>query len=200
MGAFDGKGVMAQWHRHITGSLEEIPKIAKIPEPTFTFAHIICPHPPYVFKRDGSLNTSAKMADLGGFDNFNYWHLSDQFVDQLIHFNKLVEEMIEKLLETSSEPPIIIVQGDHGTSYLGEEGGGAKLSPSMPHSNERMSILFACYAPKKVTDSLYDSISPVNISRVVLNECFGAEYELLPDRNYWCHGRPMIDVTDRVKK
>ena len=63
-----------------------------------------------------------------------------------------------------------------------------------------MSILFACYAPQKVMDGLYDSISPVNIFRVVLNECFDAEYELLPDRNYWCHGRPMIDVTDKVNK
>ena len=68
---------------------------------------------------DGSLNTSAKMADLGGFDNFNYWHLSQEYVDQLIHFNKLIEEMVSKLLETSSEPPVIIVQGDHGTSILG---------------------------------------------------------------------------------
>jgi len=197
-GAFEGEGIMAQWHRHITESLEEIPKIAKIPEPTFTFAHVICPHPPYVFRRDGSLNTGAKMADLGGFDNFNYWHLTQQFVDQLIHFNKLVEEMLEKLLETSPEPPIIIVHGDHGTSYLGEEGGGDTLSPSTPHVNERMSILFACYAPQKVTNSLYDSITPVNIFRTVLNETFDAGYEMLPDRNYWCHGRPIIDVTDRV--
>ncbi|MFC2164288.1 hypothetical protein ACFLT2_04755 [Acidobacteriota bacterium] len=200
VGAFEGKGIMAQWHRHIEGSIAEIPQIAQNSESTFTFAHIICPHPPYVFKRDGSLNTSAKMADLGGFDYFNYWHLSDQFVDQLIHFNKLIEEMLEKLLETSPEPPIIIVQGDHGTSYLGEEGGGATLSPSVAHINERMSILLACYAPEKVIDSLYDSVSPVNIFRVVLNECFDAGYELLPDRNYWSHGRPMIDVTDRVIK
>jgi hypothetical protein len=199
VGAFEGKGIMVQWHRHITGSLDEIPKIATIPESTFTFAHVICPHPPYVFKRDGSLNTSAKMADLGGFDNFNYWHLSQQFVDQLIHFNKLVERMIANLLENSPEPPIIILQGDHGTSYLGGEGGDT-LSPSIPHINERMSILFGCYAPKEVTDNLYDSISPVNIFRVVLNESFNAGYELLPDRNYWCHGRPIVDVTDKVKK
>lgn len=200
VGAFEGKGIMDQWHRHITGSIAEIPKISKIAEPTFTFAHIICPHPPYVFERDGSLNTSAKMADLGGFDNFNYWHLKDQFVDQLIHFNKLVEAMITELLETSPEPPIIVVQGDHGTSFLGEEGGGDTLSPSIPHINERLSILLACFAPKKVSDSIYSTITPVNIFRVIMNECFDAGYELLPDRNYWCHGRPIIDVTDKVIK
>jgi hypothetical protein len=200
IGAFEEMGVMAQWHRHITGSLLEIPKIAKNPESTFTFAHIICPHPPYVFKRDGSLNTSSKMADLGGFDNFNYWHLSQQFVDQLIHFNGLVEKMIAELIQNSPEPPIIVLHGDHGTSYLGEEGGGDTLSPSIPHINERMSILFACYAPQKVTDGLYNSVSPVNIFRIVLNECFDADYDLLPDRNFWAHGRPIIDVTDKVER
>jgi len=198
VGAFEGKGVMAQWHRHITESLAEIPKIAENPEPTFTFAHIICPHPPYVFKQDGTLNTSAKMADLGGFDHFNYWQLTQQFVDQLIHFNGIVEAMIAELLQRSPEPPIIIVHGDHGTSFLGDKGGGDTLSPSIPHINERMSILLSCLAPQNVMDSLYDSVSPVNIFRILFNETFGAEYELLPDRNYWCHGRPIIDVTDKV--
>ena len=33
--------------------LDRLPAIAKIPEPTFTFAHIVCPHPPFVFGEAG---------------------------------------------------------------------------------------------------------------------------------------------------
>ena len=35
--------------------LDELPKLAAISEPTFTFAHIDIPHPPYVFSPDGYL-------------------------------------------------------------------------------------------------------------------------------------------------
>ena len=48
---------------------------------------------------------------------------------------------------------------------------------------------------------LYDSISPVNVFRVVLNHTFDARLPLLPDRHYRSRpGRPydFVDVTDRV--
>jgi hypothetical protein len=51
-------------------------------------------------------------------------------------------------------------------------------------------------------DSLYKSISPVNTFRVIFNEYFGGNYELLDDRSY-AHSVPRLyefhDVTDIVR-
>jgi hypothetical protein len=50
---------------------------------------------------------------------------------------------------------------------------------------------------------LYPSITLVNEFRVILNHYFGAEYELLPDRNWaWRTQQDiydLVDVSDRVR-
>src|SRR4030043_212244 len=37
--------------------LDQLPRIADIDGPTFTFAHVLIPHPPFVFGPDGELRT-----------------------------------------------------------------------------------------------------------------------------------------------
>jgi len=187
----------AQWYRHITESIDAIGKIAEMEEQTFTFAHIICPHPPYVFNRDGSLYTGSKMADMANFDNYNWWCETKLCVNQILHLNSLLEKMITRLLNKSSSPPIIIIHGDHGTYAL----SGKRWihdNPSTELINERMSILLAIFAPDSVQRSLYDSITPVNIFRTVFNEVFGAHFPLLPAKNFWSYKQPIEDVTDVV--
>jgi hypothetical protein len=49
--------------------------------------------------------------------------------------------------------------------------------------NNRNANLNAYYLPKGYKD-LYDSITPVNSFRIILNEYFGASYPLLPDITY----------------
>ena len=50
---------------------------------------------------------------------------------------------------------------------------------------ERMSILNAYYFPDLKDNPLYPEITPVNTFRVLFNEYFGANYPLLPDRNFF---------------
>jgi hypothetical protein len=72
--------------------------------------------------------------------------------------------ILRSLIEESGNPPVIILQGDHG--FRGEN---------------RVTILNAYYLPQGAGE-LYPAISPVNSFRVVLNEYFGGSYEMLPDR------------------
>jgi hypothetical protein len=69
--------------------------------------------------------------------------------------------------------------------------------------HERMSILNAYYLPDAKGDSpLYQSISPVNSLRVILNTYFDAGLILLPDRSYystWPDPFKFVDVTDTVR-
>ena len=107
--------------------------------------------------------------------------------------------MIDKILANSPEPPVIILQSDHGSgSRLDTES----IEKSDLH--ERMSILNAYYLPGHTGPDvgLYQTITPVNSFRVVFNTYLGAKLPLLPDRNYfstWPAPFRFIDVTTQVQ-
>ena len=82
--------------------------------------------------------------------------------------------MIDKIIANSSQPPIIILQADHGpASMLDQE--------SLDNTNikERMAILNALYLPGDGDKGLYPSITPVNTFRIIFNHYFGTNYSLL---------------------
>jgi len=142
---------------------DELLEIPSMPESTFTYAHIMLPHPPFIFDRDG--NPPQK--------NISDWMEEDivvrqdaQYVEQLIFTNSLVVKTVDKILADSDIPPIIILQGDHG-AYWGFGRGRY--------------ILNAYYLPGKDNQLLYPSISPVNSFRVLFNLYFEGNYELLED-------------------
>jgi hypothetical protein len=164
--------------------------------PVFVFAHIIAPHPPFVFGERGepikpggnfSLADGAQYADL----------TPDEYVEnytrQLIFVNKKAQEAINDILSTSPEPPIIILQADHGPgSMLDLE------NPDEAALKERMSILNAYYLPDSDYEQLYDGITPVNTFRVIFNRYFGTDHELLQDQCYfsgWFHPYNLVNVT-----
>ena len=51
--------------------------------------------------------------------------------------------------------------------------------------NGRLANLFAIYFPDKDYSSLYPTITPINIFRVVLDKYFSAGLGLLPDNSYY---------------
>jgi hypothetical protein len=189
-----------RWARHVTDSIDATGKLAAMPGPKFVFAHVICPHPPYVFLRDGSLNQESSMGDFSDLDAHSSWFgskniwQSPQMVDQIIHLNKLVLEMIDNLRQNSSVPPVIIVHADHGTFASGQPH--LRPTPTERLVQERMAILFACHAPKRTLAALYHHISPVNLFRILFNTLFEAQYRLIPDRCFWTFGKSRQDVTD----
>jgi hypothetical protein len=184
--------------------LEHVPDVTRDRAPTFTFAHILAPHPPFVFGEGGEDITASGTP----------YHLTDgqAFVDKLpgnreeyrrryraqaAFITARVQAMVDRILEQSPEPPIIIVQSDHGS--------GMRLdmtSLERTDLHERMSILNAYHFPGGNYSGLNDRISPINSFRVVLNTFFGAGLPLLPDRSFystWPEPYRFIDVTDAVR-
>ena len=88
---------------------EELTKIPKMREdsgrPVFVFAHIVIPHVPVVFDRDGSFLT---------LDQKDRRTNSENFLNQLMFTNEKLRTLIDKILSESEISPIIILQGDHG--------------------------------------------------------------------------------------
>ena len=112
--------------------------------------------------------------------------------------NKKVEEMVDAILANSKKPPVIVIQADHGPMPPG--GSETLADPTAEDARIRTGILNAYYLPG-AGDSLYQSITPVNSFRVVLNTVFDTRFEILEDRVYMSsYENPydFKDVTDQV--
>jgi hypothetical protein len=122
--------------------------------PKFVYAHLMTPHGPFGFNRDGGI---IPVLDRGGANSL------PSYLDQLIGTNKLVLPVIDAIFAHSRrEEPIIIIQGDHGSRIVpGEEG-----------ADEAHTILNAYHLPGGATKVLWPAISPQNSFRVVLRYYF----------------------------
>lgn len=163
-------------------------EVQKIEGPKFVFAHILAPHPPYTFGRNGEyVETKSSLSE---------WNYKSQYLDQLIFINKKTKELINEILSKEKIPPIIILQGDHGPNFSGLEANDKVFQ-------ERMPIFNAYYLPDNGKKVLYDSITPVNTFRLIFNYYFNAGYDLLDDKIYYADTSKsfydFIDVTDKVK-
>jgi hypothetical protein len=133
--------------------LDQLENSSTIHGPKFVFLHIMAPHGPWVIGANGEYSFTDD--EKSGYAN------------EVQFLNNHLPAILQKIIENSAHPPVIILQGDHG--YYNEE---------------RMAILNAYYLPGDGKDDLYTGITPVNTFRVIFNHYLGANYELLPDHSY----------------
>lgn len=156
-------------HRElILFDLEQLDALPAMPGPKFVFAHLVIPHPPYVFGPNGEFTDYDKEYVPG-------------YRDQVIYLNKRLLELLPRMIANSTVPPVIILQGDHGS--IG--------SPP----NKRTTIFNAYYLPDREKESTYESISPVNTFRLIFNTYFGGQYDLLEDVSYYSIYTDPFDFT-----
>ena len=180
LGWVDADAVLARTARDrfrlVFDSLEGL---ARDPAPTFAYIHLISPHPPFVFGPDGAPTSPAD------FWNAQRRYPSNLYVkgylNQLAYLNMQMEAGIDTILQNSSSPPIIILQGDHG--------------PWLQPKDKLFRILNAYYLPGR-SDKLYPGISPVNSFRLVFDEYFGGNYPLLEDRSYYSPVPNLYDFSE----
>jgi hypothetical protein len=166
-------------YRHvILFNFDILPEVAELPGPKFVFSHIISPHPPYVFNSRGE-PVDEKIS----YTFFERPNLSDDktsYLEQLTFVNQKTLEMIDGILTHSKTPPIIIILGDHGPNlYLNLE------DMSQTCLYERFSNLSAFYLPGADKSVVPDNVTPVNVFRLIFNQYFETNYEMLPNRNYF---------------
>lgn len=150
--------------------------------PKFTFCHMLLPHTPYVFDRNGKKSEirNTTLTHMGNSSN----PIQDKegYSEQIYFLNKRIKKTIEEIIKNSDRHPIIIIQGDHGswnTAY------SVNASSGIPEPEERMPILNAYYAPRDIKESLYETITPVNTFRVILNKILEENIEALDDASYF---------------
>ena len=192
-----------QWEMHrkdILFTFDKLLELPEIEEPLFTFAHIIAPHPPFVFDRDGGPIDYECNFDYS--DGSHYMKKKGATPQQYLHnYREQVNYISNKVLTLASgikvrtrNEAVIILQADHGP--------GALLfweKPEITYFKERLTIFSAFYLPGGSSDLLYNKITPVNIFRIIFNRYFHADFELLDDRSYfstWEKPFEFIDVTE----
>ncbi len=145
--------------------LSELPKIAKIADPTFTYIHILIPHPPFIFSPNG-IETDPGYYGSGYGNPINDHYFQLGYVNEIQYDNQRIIPILAQILKDSSTPPIIVIQGDHG------------------FGKNRFPILNAYYLPGGGSQKVYPTISPINTFRLVFDTYFGGSYGLLPDLSY----------------
>jgi hypothetical protein len=181
--------------RYIFDHLSRVPMLEG---PNFIFAHIMSPHPPFVFGPDGQ---GVKYGTCDGYDGSDFRGGQKEYVTgyagQIAYISQLLAETIDQILTNSDIPPIIIIQGDHGPGMLLDWDSAENSC-----LRERVSILNAYHLPGGGIERLYDSITPVNSFRVVLNHYFDTELPLLADESYfstWQKPYDFIDIADQIE-
>lgn len=176
-------------------TLEQLPFSAEHPQ--FVFAHLLIPHPPFVFDANGTFVPSNSFM-IG--DGSHYQGTREEYVRgyswKVQYLNTRLIKIVDHLLSNPNRPVVIILQGDHGPgSYLDLE--------SIENSclQERLPIFNAYYFPYKNAQAmLYPSISPVNSFRLIFDQILNQPTPLLDDRSFsstWSHPYDFKDVSSQ---
>ena len=156
-------------HRNrILYSLNRLERLGSEPGPKFVFVHILAPHTPFVFGANGEYVERKTPFTLN--DDQEVILLKDYragYNAQVTYLNQRVLAAIKRIVAESAQPPIILIQGDHGVPRL---------------AGYTNAILNTYLLPGE-SDKLYASISPVNSFRVILDAYFGGSLGLLRDES-----------------
>lgn len=140
--------------------LDSLSKLSDSDLPKFNYIHILATHPPFVIDAKGRFENNLKLT-----------HNKDSYIREIKYTNSRIMTFINTLLSQSGKKPVIIIQSDHG-AHLND-------------LKETTTILNAYYFPDKDYKTLYQTISPVNSFRVILNKYFHSNIKLLPDSSFY---------------
>jgi hypothetical protein len=185
--------------RYSTYGLDAIEGLRDEPGPKFVLGHVLVPHPPMVFDRDGSFMDAADIADVPWIERYRR---------QLGFTNRRIREIVGGLLALPEDRrPIIILQADEGpypASYSRDRRSSNDWADGASGDDLeiKFGILNAWYVPGGEDLDLDQAVSAINTFPILFADYFGLDYEPLPDRVYashdWLRPYDLTDITDRL--
>lgn len=172
------------WHRDtISFALDTLPEVTSLEGPQFTLAHILCPHPPFVFNSDGTPREAKRVYAVHDANRFLHDGTIEEYrtgyKNQVTYLQDEILNMVDRIQQKSTKPFILILQGDHGPgSETDQDEAGVS------NATERHGILYAVYFFDMDYTRLYAKISPVNTFRVIFSQYLGIDQPLLDDLHY----------------
>ncbi|HEY7614450.1 MAG TPA: sulfatase-like hydrolase/transferase [Gemmatimonadales bacterium] len=159
---------------HVTRSLDAVGDLAGTgSRPRFVFAHILKPHEPYVFDRECRVLPRQREDD--------YARL---YIGQLQCVNRLLLATVRRIQAGSRVPPVILLQGDHGSKMLHAIGYSTPQEVPPQAARERFGAFGAYYLPDGGEEAFRDTVTVVNVLGNVLRYYFGAHLPPAGDEQY----------------
>lgn len=151
-------------------------------KPNYTFAHILAPHPPYVFDANGNQPKYDGESNDNGADELL------KYTNAVTYVNKRLKDLVSHI-KRNSPSSVIILQADEGPypkqfrGPLSEDRHYRPTDLPEPQLKQKFSILASYSLPGVPIDEIKQIDSSVNVFRAVLNGYFDYKLPLLPD----CH-------------
>jgi len=167
-------------------ALTQIP--TTLERPTYVFAHLYVPHPPFLFGPNGE-SVTPDHDEISGLQS---WENPEGYVNQLIYATSEVSKVIDNIIEKDPSA-IIIIQGDTGTLT----GTDLNIKKTFDDIYQAHSILYAI----KINESINpQKINPVNTYRIIFNHIFDSNYDLLDTYNFdILENGEHDDITEKLK-
>jgi hypothetical protein len=160
----------------LTSTLEEFANRQQ--SPTFSLAHVMAPHAPFLFGPDGSIAESppcypASCGIFHGYSDELGWtprEYRDRLADQLKTLNRLVLETVDSI-EAQDPEAVIVVFSDHGLRF------------DRANRDERFRNLLAGHTPEHA-DLFGRRPTLINVLPALLNAYLDVGLQRLPDTLY----------------
>jgi hypothetical protein len=131
-------------------------------KPHFVYGHFMVPHKPWLFDSHDEFISPEEALNVTNYSSYK---------NQIKFANKLMIELVSYIKNHNKPNTIIIIEGDHGFQFFRTDS-----IPLFAFKN-----FSAIYFPDKNYDFLYDTMSPINLFRIIFNKYFGQHYALLKD-------------------
>ena len=138
--------------------------------PVMLYAHLMTPHLPFVFDRDGNfMENPTNHWEYETIDNETKRAL---YFEQYLYISDRIIDMVNNILKEAPREPVIMLFSDHGV----REPSSGVTDPEHAHR-----VLNAVYFPGGDYSGLHESTAPVNSLRLMMNRFFSQDYEMLDD-------------------
>ena len=161
------------FRKRINNILLNLPVLAENKDYKFVFAHIMAPHPPFIFGENGEkIYYSESSMDKKA-----------TFINQLKYINKRMIDVLEKIVKTNNgRDKIIAIQGDHGTREILPNNIYSSRQNWVEEAFGNLNVIYFSDTNKNKKVKYY---SPVNTFRFIFNEQFNENFKLLDDKEYY---------------
>lgn len=134
----------------------------------FLLAHILSPHPPYIFDADGNIPDSEASKD-------------ELYLGLLQYTNGLVLDWLDNVIKYSPDAVVVLMsdEGAKGFNYLIDD---AQIIGDFTTSES--TEMHSCILMAVRGVDIYPSITPINVMRLIANKYLGESLELLEDRSF----------------
>ena len=145
------------------------------PGAQFVMAHLVAPHPPFVFAAEGPRTPAGR---------FSFAPPADQqaqrreYRGQAQFVVRQIIDVVDAILARDEPTPVILIQSDHGPDSAGRSGD----------LDEEFGVFFASLFPDR-TVKPPDDVSPLNAARALATRFMGVDLGALPQRHWHVEAR-----------